>query len=96
MRPPITRCGIADGFLSITDSGLIGHEKPHPAIFEAALKSLGARAEESLYVGDVYSVDYQGATGAGMQAVLFDLPGAYRDKGLPRVESLEELVSMVG
>ena len=92
----LTRCGIADGFLSITDSGLIGHEKPHPAIFEAALKSLGARAEESLYVGDVYSVDYQGATGAGMQAVLFDVPGAYRDKGLPRVESLEELVSMVG
>src|ERR1700757_563685 len=36
----LTRCGIADGFLSITDSGLIGHEKPHPAIFEAALKSL--------------------------------------------------------
>lgn len=88
----LTRCGIADGFLSITDSGLVGHEKPDPVIFEAALESVGARPEESLYVGDVYSIDYRGATGAGMQAVLFDVPGAYRDKGLPRVESLAELV----
>jgi hypothetical protein len=36
-------------------------------------------------------VDYLGATGAGMLAVLMDVPGAYRDKGVPRVESLEEL-----
>ena len=36
-------------------------------------------------------MDYLGATGAGMQAVLMDIPGAYRDKGVPRVESLEEL-----
>jgi putative hydrolase of the HAD superfamily len=91
----LSRCGIADGFLSITDSGLIGHEKPDPVIFEAALNSVGARPEESLYVGDVYSVDYRGASGAGMQAVLFDVPGAYRDKGLPRVESLEELVERI-
>ena len=44
-----------------------------------------------LYVGDVYSVDYLGAQGAGMQAMLMDVPGAYRNKGVPRVESLEEL-----
>src|SRR5208283_2637335 len=29
----LERCGIADCFLGITDSGLVGHEKPHPAIF---------------------------------------------------------------
>jgi hypothetical protein len=39
----------------------------------------------------MYSVDYLGATGAGMQAILFDVPGAYRESGVPRVESLEEL-----
>jgi HAD superfamily hydrolase (TIGR01509 family) len=91
----LARCGIADGFLTITDSGIVGREKPDPVIFETALKGVGARPEESLYVGDVYSVDYLGATGAGMQAVLFDAPGAYRDKGLPRVESLDELVGMI-
>jgi len=85
------RCGIADCFLAITDSGLVGYEKPHPAIFEAALRSMDTEPEQSLYVGDVYSVDYLGATRAGMQAILFDVSGAYRESGLPRVESLEEL-----
>src|ERR1700758_3661508 len=92
----LRRCGIAECFLSIVDSGVIGHEKPHPAIFEAALREMGARAEESLYVGDMYSVDYLGATRAGMEALLFDVAGAYRDWGLPRVESLEELKKHLG
>ena len=87
----LQRCGIAQCFRTITDSGLVGYEKPHPEIFRQALKSMNATPEESLYVGDVYSVDYLGATGAGMQAMLMDVPGAYRDKGVPRVESLAEL-----
>jgi putative hydrolase of the HAD superfamily len=89
----LRRCGIADCFHTITDSGLVGYEKPHPEIFRRAMESMNASPQESLYVGDVYSVDYVGATGAGMQAVLMDVPGAYREKGLPRVESLGELRS---
>lgn len=87
----LRRCGIDDCFASITDSGIVGHEKPHPAIFEAALREMKADPAESLYVGDVYSVDYIGARNAGMQAVLFDVAGAYRERDLPRVESLTEL-----
>lgn len=87
----LQRCGIVDCFASITDSGKVGHEKPHPAIFEAALREMKAEPAQSLYVGDVYSVDYVGATNAGMQAVLFDVAGAYRDLEFPRVESLTEL-----
>jgi HAD superfamily hydrolase (TIGR01549 family) len=89
----LRRCGIADCFKSITDSGIVGQEKPHPAIFQAALLAMQARAAESLYVGDVYSVDYVGARNAGMQAILFDVAGAYRDRGVERVESLVELES---
>jgi len=88
-------CGIADRFQTITDSGLVGYEKPHPAIFEAALSALNVSPDQSLYVGDVYSVDYLGATGAGMHAILFDASGAYRESGLPRVESLDELENKV-
>ena len=87
----LQRCGIVDCFASITDSGKVGHEKPHPAIFEAALREMKADPAQSLYVGDVYSVDYVGATNAGMQAVLFDVAGAYRDLEFPRVESLAGL-----
>jgi HAD superfamily hydrolase (TIGR01509 family) len=87
------RCGICDCFASITDSGIVGHEKPHPEIFAAALREMNADPAESLYVGDVYSVDYIGARNAGMDAVLFDVSGAYQERGLPRVESLAELES---
>ena len=87
----LSRCGIADCFESITDSGIVGFEKPRPEIFEAALSAMNARADESLYVGDVYSVDYVGARNAGMQAVLLDVAGAYRDRHEPRVESVEQL-----
>ena len=87
----LRRCGIASCFRTITDSGLVGYEKPHPEIFRQALQSMKAAPEESLYVGDVYSVDYLGAIGAGMRAMLMDVPGAYRDRGVPRVQDLVEL-----
>jgi HAD superfamily hydrolase (TIGR01549 family) len=89
----LTRCGIADCFESITDSGIVGIEKPRAEIFEAALTAMDARSDESLYVGDVYSVDYVGARNAGMQAVLFDVARAYRNRDLPRVESLRQLAT---
>ncbi len=92
----LRRCGIADCFASITDSGIVGVEKPHPEIFKAALTAMKVAAAESLYVGDVYSVDYVGARNAGMQAVLFDVSGAYRGREFPRVESLGELEECLG
>ncbi len=91
----LRKCGIADCFRTITDSGLVGYEKPHPEIFRKAMLSLNTAPEGSLYVGDVYSVDYLGAIGAGMQAILMDVPRAYCDKGVPRVESLEELQTVL-
>ncbi|HLZ42446.1 MAG TPA: HAD family hydrolase [Candidatus Sulfotelmatobacter sp.] len=87
----LRRCGICDCFATITDSGNVGHEKPHPAIFAAALRAMKADPADSLYVGDLYSVDYVGARNAGMQAVLFDVAGAYRGREFPRVASLNEL-----
>ena len=91
----LAHCGIAQYFETITDSGIVGKEKPHPLIFQTAMQSLGVSAEESLYTGDLYSVDYLGATRVGMQSVLFDVAGAYKDRGLPRVESLEQLAGQL-
>jgi putative hydrolase of the HAD superfamily len=85
------RCGICDCFSSITDSGVVGFEKPHPEIFAAAIRKMNADPAESLYVGDLYSVDCVGARRAGMDAVLFDVSGTYREKPFARVESLVEL-----
>jgi len=83
--------GLGDCFESFTDSGLVGYEKPDPRIFQVAMQSLSVTPEESMYVGDVYSVDYAGARSAGMRAILLDVSGTYRESDLPRVESLAEL-----
>ncbi len=79
----LDRCEIADLFETITDSGIVGKEKPHPAIFEAAVNSLGVLPDESLYIGDLYSVDYLGATRFGIQSVLFDVAGTYKNHCCP-------------
>lgn len=59
----LARCGICDCFASITDSGIVGHEKPHPEIFSAALREMNADPAESLYVGDVFGRLHRGAQG---------------------------------
>jgi len=44
-----------------------GYAKPHPSIFIATLKELGARANHSLHVGDDPIADIQGARSVGMK-----------------------------
>ena len=47
-----------------------GYMKPHSSIFEAALKLVDVRADESVMVGDSLSHDIEGARRAGMRGVL--------------------------
>jgi HAD superfamily hydrolase (TIGR01549 family) len=75
----------------VIDSGLIGIEKPDPRIFQAALQALGVRADEALYVGDLYEVDVVGARAAGIEAVLLGAaPGGASD--CQTTSSIEDLV----
>jgi putative hydrolase of the HAD superfamily len=91
IRQVLDHVGLADYFESITDSGIVGYEKPDRRIFEAALRDTQLSPPDGLYVGDIYAVDYVGATSAGMRAVVIDFPGVYRASSFPRVSSLEEL-----
>jgi putative hydrolase of the HAD superfamily len=52
--------------------------KPHPRVFEAALESLGVRAEEAVHVGDLRRTDVAGARGVGMGTIR--ITSAYDDK----------------
>jgi putative hydrolase of the HAD superfamily len=83
--------GLSRYFQTIVDSGTVGHQKPSKEIFRLALESMGAKPQESVYVGDIYSVDYVGATEAGMKAVLIDELGTYDGLDLPRISKLAEL-----
>jgi putative hydrolase of the HAD superfamily len=47
-----------------------GYMKPHPSIFEAALKLAGVPASDAIMVGDSLTQDIEGARRVGMRGVL--------------------------
>ena len=70
----------------------VGMEKPHPPIFMAALKRVGAKPEEVVHVGDQLRSDVLGAQGVGMRAVLIDRSGYGPDAvDCPKIAGLSEL-----
>ncbi|MEM3641581.1 MAG: HAD family hydrolase [Candidatus Bathyarchaeia archaeon] len=67
----LRRVGISNFFDVILVSDAFGWRKPHARIFEEALKRLGIRAEEALYVGDSPEEDIKGAKQLGIKTVFF-------------------------
>jgi putative hydrolase of the HAD superfamily len=91
VRRLMERLGFLELFDVVIDSAVVGVEKPDPGIFRLALERTGARAEEAIYAGDIYSIDVVGARGAGIRPVLVDEADLYPDADCPRVRSLAEL-----
>lgn len=54
---------------AVADSARVGCIKPNPGIFLAALKKLGVRPEESVFVGDSRKRDMRGAKELGMRHI---------------------------
>ena len=59
-------------FEGVVTSARVGYRKPHPAIFEAALRLGSGAPEETLMVGDNVSADIEGGRGVGLRPVLID------------------------
>jgi len=60
-----------DGLIDVAvSSSQHGFMKPHPSIFEAALKLAGVTAGDAMMVGDSLTQDIDGARGVGMRGVL--------------------------
>jgi FMN phosphatase YigB (HAD superfamily) len=91
MSERLASLGFDPYFEHVTDSGNVGYEKPAPEIFRAALGAMAVPANRSLYLGDIYAVDYLGAQKAGMSAMLMDIAGVYSQTDLPRIGLLSEL-----
>ena len=74
-----------------------GYMKPHPSIFEAALRQAGVTAAESVMVGDSFAHDIEGARRVGMAGVLVrrsDDPSPMAP-GVPVIRSLTELPGLL-
>jgi HAD superfamily hydrolase (TIGR01509 family) len=87
------RLDLFDAFDYIFDSHCEGVEKPDPRYFALALARSGAKAVDTIHVGDLYHVDVAGARSAGITPVLFDVADLYPEADCLRVRSLGELVS---
>ena len=71
----IEELGQLDAFDTITDSGVVGCEKPDPAIFRLTAAALGVEPAELLHVGDSFEADIRGALGVGADAIWFNGAG---------------------
>jgi putative hydrolase of the HAD superfamily len=82
-------------FETVVDSHLVGVEKPDPRIFGIALERMGLRAEATVFLGDMPSVDVAGARAAGVAPILLDRHDVYPDVEAPRLRSIEELPALL-
>ncbi len=83
-----------DGLFAVTvSSAAHGYMKPHPSIFQSALRQAGASVEESVMVGDSLDHDIAGARRLGMRAVLVARSGtpAACPADVPVITTLREL-----
>ena len=74
-RAKLRSGGLNGYFRTTTISGDLGVAKPAPAIFHAALRSLGVRPHEAVHVGNNFEQDVAGAVGAEMAAIWLNVNG---------------------
>jgi len=97
-RNIVTNTGLKEYFDTIVVSGELGVEKPDRRIFEAALKSLGVKAEDAVMIGNRVDTDIVGANRLGMVSVWFkwndryeEIIGSEDEKPAFIIKSLAEL-----
>ena len=91
--------GLIAGTISSPDHGFM---KPHPSIFDAALRLVDVPASDAVMVGDSVSQDVEGALGAGMRAVLLHRADGTHPRaqelalaGVPVLRSLSDLPDLL-
>ena len=73
--PLIRKAGLEDILEFAVNSTQAGVEKPHPPIFQEALRRAAVQPAEVLHVGDQVRSDVAGARAMGMKAALLDRGG---------------------
>lgn len=73
----------------------VGVNKPHPLVFETALKRTNALASESLMIGDSYEADILGAKNAGMHTLHFNPKQEPKKSESAEIHRLRELIGIL-
>lgn len=68
----LANSGIKDFFQQVVNSEMAGVKKPHPAIFELALRKANTNPEKAVMIGDNLEADILGAKALGFNTLHFD------------------------
>jgi HAD superfamily hydrolase (TIGR01549 family) len=91
-----TRYGFRQYFDFTLSGGQARSFKPDPGIFRVALEMAGnVPTNRALYIGDNYFADAVGARGVGMDAILIDPRGIFREYYPRRVTALRDLLDLI-
>lgn len=88
----LDRVELRNCFDTTLASGEVGISKPEPGVFHAALDRIGARADESVYIGDNYWADVVGARRAGVMPILYDPHNLFPDADCLTVQRIDTLL----
>lgn len=75
----------------VVTSARVGGRKPHPRIYEAALRLTSAQPDEVVMVGDSLTTDVHGAERAGIHGVYLDRRGRGVPEGVPTIRTLLDI-----
>jgi putative hydrolase of the HAD superfamily len=75
-------------------SASFGASKPHPSIFEEALRLAMVPAEKAMHVGDSYEADIVGARAVGITPVLIDRDDTSPHADCRRINNLCSLLEL--
>ncbi len=93
----IGRIGLSDYFTGSVSARDAGVMKPEPRIFHAACDAMGLAPAEVLHIGDDWTMDVEGARGAGLHAAWVDRQGQeLPDAAVMRVSDLLILCDRLG
>lgn len=84
--------GIKNYFKTITSADEINIRKPHPEVYDYALKKASAQKENSMMIGDDWIADVEGGKAFGLEVVFLDVfNDNYEAENVKVIKKLKEL-----
>lgn len=82
---------LAGYFDFIVASARAGCAKPHPRIFEIALRHAQVPPDRVVHIGDSLNADVRGAQSVGITGILLDRANRFQPDSYPKIQSLAEV-----
>ena len=88
--------GIKNYFKTITSADEINIRKPHPEVYDYALKKANAQKENSMMIGDDWIADVEGGKAFGLEVVFLDVfNDNYEAENVKVIKKLKELETIL-